>query len=184
MRTIFLLVFTGYYRDCFDDRRDDFQLTDLGFVRFSTCEFPGFSIDLVGLCAGAVGYYAYLYRRVHDVGYKKNYHLYCSTSSLVETTVMRDCFFRATSFDQRMQWSLNDNAKKSISSGSGDTSLASERNDAYSSFFTKFTTVCKNFMIRENCIVDKENFSIISSLCSPSSSSANDGAYNSNEGSV
>ena len=84
MGTIFLLVFPGCYDDCFDGRRDDFQLTDLGFVRFSTCEIPGFSIDLVGLCAGAVGYYAYCHRRVHDVGERgkannrhKNQRVFC-----------------------------------------------------------------------------------------------------------
>ncbi len=70
MGTIFLLVLADCYRDCFDGRRNDFQLTNLGFVRFSTCEISVFSIDLVGLCAGAVGYFAYCHRRVHDVGVK------------------------------------------------------------------------------------------------------------------
>jgi hypothetical protein len=64
----FLLVLAVYYDDSFHGRRDDFQLKNLGFVRFSTCEISVFSIDLVGLSASAVGYFAYCHRRVHDVG--------------------------------------------------------------------------------------------------------------------
>ena len=99
------------------------------------------------------------------------------TKSLVENISTQDWSLSLASLGQIGHFNFNAKAKKSTSSGSGDTPLDSVKNCAYSPLLTKLTTVCNNFKMIKNCISDKENLFNISSLCLFNSSNANSGEY-------
>lgn len=70
------------------------------------------------------------------------------------------------------QLSFKASAKKSASSGSGDSFIPSDKKLEYSFLRTNFTTVLSSFIVNKNCASARENLSRISDLCSSSSSSA------------
>ncbi len=90
-------------------------------------------------------------------------------SSDVLNTLTTDCDLNALSLDQIGQPSFNDNAKKSVSSGSGEISFASDRNSLYPSSGADLTKTSISPNTTSNSFLDKFDFSF----------KQNDGVYKS-----
>jgi len=102
------------------------------------------------------------------------------TKSAVVNTLTTDWFLNAFSCAHRGQSSFNAKTNRSISSGSGETVFAFDRNSLYSESENTLTNISRSSKTSSNSQSDNLGFAQISSLCSFSSYMQKEGVTSSN----